>query len=134
MKVFAFIVVLMLSLLSFTAVTAGLLPRQRPADSTPTFAVSHSSQRLIASGDCQSRIWGKLLAENSLPIRDIQVVLDGDAQKLKARPDANGLYGFTGLCAGKYGIHLQSGDRVIALPQRFEMHGHNETRQDIAVP
>jgi hypothetical protein len=133
-KRIAFIIALVLILLPAIAVTTGLFPTPKPTASASMLASSHSSHRLVATGDCQSKLWGKLLIGTSPVAGDDQVVLDGDAQVFRTRPDPNGLFGFAGLCAGHYAVHVESGDQTLGLLQRFEMDGHNELRQDLAVP
>lgn len=55
------------------------------------------------SGGCQSRIWG-LVSAGGAGEANVSVEIKGEGWNARTLSDANGLYGFAGLCAGKYTI------------------------------
>ena len=132
MKAGRVLIPLMIIVLLVLAIGVSLTVVQQSATNLATRTASRSSQRLIAAGDCQSRLWGKLVGA-TVPVPDgAQVALNSNAQTLTTVFDANGLYGFAGLCPGRYAVRIQTGDPALALPYQFELDGRNVVRQDLA--
>lgn len=61
----------------------------------------------LPASTCQSRIAGKITTSKSkqAPVGVLIEIVAG-TKKLQAKTDANGLYGFAGLCAGQYSVSI----------------------------
>jgi hypothetical protein len=99
-----------------------------PATSASSFK---STQPLVASGDCQSRYWGKVTGATP-SVKGLVVVLEGSNGTLKTELDPNGLFGFAGLCAGDYAVSLQVAGKDMPMPNRVKLDGKNAIQQDLA--
>jgi len=89
---------------------ANLTPAAPPAPAVPTAAaptaVGPTMPALTIpapSGGCQSRIWGRVSAGGAGE-PNVSVEIKGEGWSARTLSDANGLYGFAGLCTGKYTI------------------------------
>ena len=107
---------ILLALFLFTLATlvaaCDLLPSEQPAQQPQGGAASATtpSQPNPASvplSACRSRLWGKVTnATTGQAPANVIVEIAGAALNGKTTTDANGLYGFDGLCAGDYTLTL----------------------------
>ena len=92
---------------------------------------------LRATGNCQSRISGRVLDPSGKPVKAATVQLR--ASVIKGTPprtvsDDNGLYGFAGLCAGSYGFTVaMPGKQAQPVTPTANVDGANATRLDLAL-
>jgi len=89
-----------------------LFPSEQPpeefqpaAASTPT--PSQPNTPPVPTGACRARLWGKVTnATTGQAAANVTVEIAGGTLKGKTITDANGLYGFDGLCAGEYTLTI----------------------------
>ncbi len=82
---------------------------------------------------CRSRLWGKVtnVATGEAP-PNVAVEVSVGARTFKTVTDANGLYGFAGLCAGQYAMTIAPpGAKPIVDPNRVALDGSNPVRVDL---
>jgi hypothetical protein len=108
-------------------------PAAQPATSdgsgsSPIARAAKASQPLVASGDCQSRFWGKVVASTT---KDTQVVVSADGKTLQTVPDSSNLFGFAGLCSGDYTVTVSIGGKAQAMPNHVKLDGKNTVQQDV---
>ncbi len=128
----------------FTLLLAGcaetLEPTAIPAN--PNARVAPLAQESPTAGlpqpsGCQSKISGKVTDADGAPVKDAQVDIAGGGLKAPSRTvtDANGLYGFAGLCSGTYSfsVVLPGTRQAKPLSVTASVDGSNSTRQDLQV-
>ena len=91
---------------------------------------------LKPSGNCQSRLLGRVLDANGALVKGATIELRGSFRGAppKAVSDDNGLYGFAGLCAGSSGFVVTApGKRAVNLSQPVTVDGANVGKADLTV-
>lgn len=110
---------------------------QNPPAVLPQAAKSPTAGPLRAAGNCQSKIMGKVLDPNGSIVKGASVEIKGDAIKgaaPQAVTDANGLYGFAGLCAGTYAFTVGApGKAAQALNVTAKVDGANSGKVDLTL-
>jgi len=109
-----------------------------PAPSTslpaaPTVAAPTAPTPAIQppSSGCQSRIWGSVSAGGAGEA-NVTVEIKGESWSAKTPSDANGLYGFAGLCAGKYTLTIVPPSGATAgESQTVTVDGSNTVKLDL---
>ena len=109
-----------------------------PAPSTslpaaPTVAAPTAPTPAIQppSSGCQSRIWGSVSAGGAGEA-NVTVEIKGESWNAKTPSDANGLYGFAGLCAGKYTLTIVPPSGATAgESQTVTVDGSNTVKLDL---
>jgi hypothetical protein len=88
-----------------------------------------------AAGKCQSRLWGKVTAATGGAIKpNTTIDIASGTFKAKTQTDANGLYGFAGLCSGDYTLSATpQGGAAQAWPNKIPVDGANEVKLDVPV-
>ncbi len=107
-------ILLALFLLTLTTlvVACDLLPAEQPSEqpqpaAVPTAIQSQPNTPPVPTGACRSRLWGKVTnATTGQAPANVVVEIAGGALKGKTTTDANGLYGFDGLCAGDFTLTI----------------------------
>jgi hypothetical protein len=124
-------------LLSGTLAVAGCgpiaTPSALPTSVAPTAAAPTAPTPAIQppSGGCQSRIWGGVSAGGAGE-PNVAVEIKGEGWSAKTFSDANGLYGFAGLCAGKYTITVVPPSGATAgESQTVTVDGSNTVKLDL---
>ena len=80
---------------------------------------------------CQSRIWGSVSAGGAGEA-NVTVEIKGEGWSAKTPSDANGLYGFAGLCAGKYTLTVVPPSGATAGEgQTVTVDGSNAVKLDL---
>ena len=98
----------------------------KPAGTAPTIPP--------AAGKCQSRLWGKVTATGGAIKPNATIDIVAGNFKAKTQTDANGLYGFAGLCAGEYSLSATpQGGAAQAWPNKIPVDGANEVKLDVQV-
>ncbi len=83
------------------------------------------------AGGCQSRIWGSVSAGGAGE-PNVSVEIKGEGWSAKTPSDANGLYGFAGLCAGKYTLTVMPPSGATAgESQTVTVDGSNAVKLDL---
>lgn len=63
---------------------------------------------------------------------DVVVEIKAGSKTIKTVTDANGLYGFAGLCAGEYAMTITPpGGKPIVNPNRVALDGSNPVKVDL---
>lgn len=103
---------LFLLTLAILVVACDLLPADQPAQPPPGDAPSATTPSQpntppVPTGACRARLWGKVTnATTGQAPANVIVEIAGGALNGKTTTDANGLYGFDGLCAGDYALTI----------------------------
>ncbi len=134
----------MLVLIAVTSTGCSLFssqPSEPPADvpasepvyqpAQPAVPVSATLPRPLAK--CQSSLGGKITdnATQKSPA-NISVEIASGTKKFQTKTDANGLYGFAGLCAGQYEVSITPPGRgALANVSRVTLDGANPGRLDL---
>ena len=86
------------------------------------------------AGACQSRLWGKITnATTGQAPANVAVEINDGGHKFKTVTDANGLYGFAGLCAGEYAMSITPpGGKALANPNKVTLDGKQATKVDLS--
>jgi hypothetical protein len=108
-------------------------PSALPTSMAPTAAVPTVPTLAIQppSGGCQSRIWGSVSASGAGE-PNVTVEINGEGWSAKTPSDANGLYGFAGLCAGKYTLTVVPPSGATAgESQTVTVDGSNTVKLDL---
>ncbi len=119
-----------------TAIPVQSNPNATNAPVAP-LAANTPSPQLRPSGNCQSRLLGKVVGANGALIKGATIELRGSALKgtpPKAVSDDNGLYGFAGLCAGSYTFIVTApGKRAETLDVTANVDGASAAKADLTV-
>lgn len=88
----------------------------------------------VPSGACQSRLWGKITnATTGQAPANTTVDVDSGGRKFKTVTDANGLYGFAGMCAGDYTITVTpAGGKPTVDPNKVTLDGKQQNKVDLS--
>jgi hypothetical protein len=84
-------------------------PTQQPQGSAPsaTTPSQPNNPASVPQSVCRSRVWGKVTnATTGQAPANVTVEIAGGALNGKTITDANGLYGYDGLCAGDYTLTI----------------------------
>ncbi len=104
--------VLTLLIVATAAAGCSLLSSDLPQDQNPPTqnpvnpAPRPSGNVPAPAGACQARLWGKVTNAQGQSGAKIVVDIANGSFKAKTETDANGLYGFAGLCAGEYSFNV----------------------------
>jgi len=104
-----------------------------PLPAAPTSAAPAAPTPAIQppAGGCQSRIWGSVSAGGTGEA-NVTVEIKGEGWSAKTPSDANGLYGFAGLCAGKYTLTVVPPSGATAGEgQTVTVDGSNTVKLDL---
>ena len=104
-----------------------------PLPAAPTSAAPAAPTPAIQppAGGCQSRIWGSVSAGGTGEA-NVTVEIKGEGWSAKTPSDANGLYGFAGLCAGKYTLTVVPPSGATAGEgQTVTVYGSNTVKLDL---
>jgi len=104
-----------------------------PLPAAPTVAAPTAPTPAVQppAGRCQSRIWGSVSAGGAGE-PNVTVEIKGEGWSAKTPSDANGLYGFAGLCAGKYTLTVVPPSGATAgESQTITVDGSNTVRLDL---
>jgi len=87
----------------------------------------------VPAGACQSRLWGKVTnATTGKTTANVAVEVTSSGKTFKTVTDANGLYGFAGLCAGDYAMSLTPpGGKPIPNPNPVKLDGKQVQQVDL---
>ena len=107
-----------------------------PTDANPSTpkASGGTATLPVPLGACQSRLWGKITnATTGQSPANIAVEADSGNNNFKTVTDANGLYGFAGLCAAEYSLTLTPpGGKPILNPNKVALDGKQATKVDLS--
>ncbi len=110
-------------------------PSDQPQDSgSPPKADQAKATLPVPAGTCQSRLGGKITSTASKkPPVSVVVEIASSNKKLQAKTDANGMYGFAGLCAGQYAVSITppGGARKPDV-SRVSVDGSNAAKLDLS--
>ncbi len=111
-------------------------PREQEKAPEPTSALSTGSAKAtlaLPASTCASRLGGRITNKASLkPPENAVVEIAGSGKKYEAKTDANGLYGFAGLCAGQYTVSFTPpGGSRQADVSRVTLDGANASKLDL---
>ncbi len=112
---------------------AGLTACDLFASEAPQAPVAPASTLPRPVGNCQSRLGGSVTntATKQSPA-DVTVELASGSKTIKTRTDANGLYGFAGLCAGRYTVSITPpGGKVISNVAQVSLDGSGAAKHDL---
>lgn len=122
-----------LALLSAACNAAGSpLPNQLlPTNPPPVPLTAPASLRL---GACQSRLFGKVInATTHQSPPNVTIEITAGSLKAKTVTDANGLYGFAGLCAGNYNMAITlPGGKPMVASSPITLDGTEPVKQDLS--
>ncbi len=133
---------LTLLLLALAVVAAGcdIFSSEQPTDQSqppaqPAAPVTGGQSTVLPpAGACQSRLWGKLVFASGQPKPNTQVDIVSSTFRAKTTADANGLYGFAGLCAGEYSISVTPpGGQPQPAPNKVALDGSKQVKVDLQV-
>jgi hypothetical protein len=102
------------------------LPQPTLAEGTPA---TSKTALPVPVGACQTRLQGKITnSTTGQATANVIVSIQSGSSKAETRTDNNGLYGFAGLCAGKYTVTITPpGGKAIADPNPVTLDGSNTT-------
>jgi flagellar basal body-associated protein FliL len=102
------------------------LPQPPLAENTP---VPGKTSLPVPAGACQTRLQGKITnSATGQATANVIVNIQSGSSKAETKTDNNGLYGFAGLCAGKYTLTITPpGGKPIASPNPVSLDGSNTT-------
>ncbi len=110
-------------------------PAAKPPAATPPANPPAAGQATLPApaGGCQSRLWGKVTnTANGQSPANVSIEVVSGGQSFKTVTDANGLYGFAGLCAGDYTLSLTPpGGKVIPNPNPIKLDGTQPVKVDL---
>jgi len=119
---------------SLAAAGCGSTPApSAPLPAAPTVAAPTAPTPAVQppAGGCQSRIWGSVSAGGAGEA-NVTVEIKGEGWSAKTPSDANGLYGFAGLCAGKYTLTVMPPSGATAgESQTVTVDGSNAVKLDL---
>jgi len=107
-------------------------PPAPQAENTP---VPSQATLPVPVGACQSRLVGKITnSATGQATANVIVNIEGGPSTAQTKTDTNGLYGFAGLCAGKYTLTITPpGGKPAANPNPVTLDGSNAmTKVDLA--
>lgn len=117
------------------APTTSPLPANPPAGNPPVSNPPAAGQSTLPApaSACQSRLWGKVTnTANGQSPANVSIEAVSGGKSFKTVTDANGLYGFAGLCSGDYALSLTPpGGRGIQNPNTVKLDGTQSVKVDL---
>jgi hypothetical protein len=136
MKRTAIAIVLLVVAVLAAACDTFLSPQPSNSPQAPvanTLAAPGQATLPVPVGACQSRLWGKVTnAATGKSPANVAVEISSSGKTFKTVTDANGLYGFAGLCAGEYAMSLTPpGGKPIPNPNPVKLDGKQVQQVDL---
>ncbi len=132
------LIIVLLLILAVLSVACDAFSSAQPTDQPPLpqLATPGTGGQTAAppppAGSCQARLWGKIVNASGQARPNSQVDIVSRNFKAKTVADANGLYGFAGLCAGDYSITVTpQGGQAQPMPNKVTLDGSKQVKVDL---